>query len=654
MKFQYASGSRPLDGFTIKRGIGRGGFGEVYFALSDAGKEVALKRVQRNLEIELRGVSQCLNLKHPNLVSLFDIRRDPQDETWVVMEYVAGDNLRQTLDQNPQGLPQEQVVHWMRGILAGVAYLHDQGIVHRDLKPGNIFEDYGAIKIGDYGLSKSLSASRRSGQTESIGTAHYMAPEIGKGTYGKSIDLYACGVMLFEMLTGHLPFDGESSHEILMKHLTQEPDLTAVPIAFRPLLKNALHKDPQQRIGTAKEFLQQLADADAGRVSAEAPVTAAVVQPVPVAKFYVPPATAPANFSRPANSSSFGMWMGALLLSVPLIGLLLLVGLFTLRAGVVPLSSGGASPILIYRPIMALSGCMAVAFTIAMGIRLLSGSKTNNLPRGDAELPRNLPDNGDDQPGDWHGHWDGSSTVGSFQLPASVHGQTWNDYLRGMLARRSYSERSEEWVGSLLLSAMVVGILHVLVWMARSEVLLNSHQQPIPVLAWSFCVATLGAWMVLTLGKFQEGATLDPIRRRGEQLLVGFVLGLVAIALARFLTIEFPLDSAPKPTTHLVAQEFFNPSTLGRILVTIAALFATIGWWKQSDPVRENRISFGKLVLVVVATWVWSMWLSTAEPMLFLAMASMSLAIQFASPWIPTQRRLQLRRAMQERRGHHR
>ena len=70
MKFTYPSGSRPLEGYTIKRGVGRGGFGEVYFATSDAGKEVALKLIRRNLEVELRGVTQCLNLKHTNLISL--------------------------------------------------------------------------------------------------------------------------------------------------------------------------------------------------------------------------------------------------------------------------------------------------------------------------------------------------------------------------------------------------------------------------------------------------------------------------------------------------------------------------------------------------------------------------------------------------------
>ena len=258
MKFQYASGSRPLEGFVIKRGIGRGGFGEVYFATSDAGKEVALKHIERNLEVELRGVGQCLNLKHPNLIDLYDIRYDDQGDAWVVMEYVAGASLKDTIDRNPNGLPLDQVNFWFRGIAAGVAYLHDHGIVHRDLKPGNIFEDSGYVKIGDYGLSKFISTSRRSGQTESVGTFHYMAPEIGKGVYGKEIDIYALGIVLYEMLTGRVPFDGESSQEIIMKHLTADPDLSGVPQPYRAIIQRALQKDPEKRFHNAAEMVAAL------------------------------------------------------------------------------------------------------------------------------------------------------------------------------------------------------------------------------------------------------------------------------------------------------------------------------------------------------------------------------------------------------------
>ena len=259
MKFTYASGTRPLDGYTIKRGIGVGGFGEVYFATSDAGKEVALKRILRNLDVELRGVRQCLNLKHHNLIALWDIKYDKDGEAWVVMEYVPGESLKDVIDRNPNGLPIEEVKTWFAATAAGVSYLHDHGIVHRDLKPGNIFLDHDIIKIGDYGLSKFISCSRRSGQTESVGTFHYMAPEIGKGVYGKEIDIYALGIILHEMLTGQVPFDGESSQEIIMKHLTAEAELDHISDPYRRIIRTALAKDPDRRYENVSDMLADLA-----------------------------------------------------------------------------------------------------------------------------------------------------------------------------------------------------------------------------------------------------------------------------------------------------------------------------------------------------------------------------------------------------------
>src|SRR4029079_13584107 len=154
-------------------------------------------------------------------------------------------------------------------------------IVHRDLKPGNIFEDSGYIKIGDYGLSKFISCSRRSGQTESVGTFHYMAPEIGKGIYGKEIDIYALGIILHEMLTGRVPFDGESSQEIIMKHLTADPDLSALPEPYKSVIRKALAKDPAHRFATVPEMVKALREGvfpssshntDVHFISAEPPV----------------------------------------------------------------------------------------------------------------------------------------------------------------------------------------------------------------------------------------------------------------------------------------------------------------------------------------------------------------------------------------------
>src|SRR5436309_4273875 len=254
MKFFYGSGQRPLDGYTLKRGVGRGGFGEVYYAVSDGGKEVALKLVRGNLDVELRGVAQCLNLKHPNLVNLYDLRTDAQGDRWVVMEYVAGEPLSTVITRHPQGLASELAQQWFLALARSMAYLHDHGIVHRDLKPGNIFLENGTVKVGDYGLSKFMSSSQATAQTQSVGTVHYMAPEISTGNYNKQIDIYAAGIILYEMLTGHVPFDGESAGEILMKHLTSPPDLSKLPPAYIPIVGRALAKNPLHRFASMAEM----------------------------------------------------------------------------------------------------------------------------------------------------------------------------------------------------------------------------------------------------------------------------------------------------------------------------------------------------------------------------------------------------------------
>jgi hypothetical protein len=273
-RYSYRSGDRPLEGYTIKRAIGRGGFGEVYYATSDAGREVALKLIVRNFEIERRGVIQCMNLKCPNLVSVFDLKANDDGESFVIMEYVAGPSLAQILHENPAGLPIDQVHHWWKGMVEGVAYLHDHGIVHRDLKPANLFLEDGVVKIGDYGLSKLMTESQRGGHSDSIGTCHYMAPEISRGQYDKTIDLYALGIILHEMLTGRVPFEGQSVGEVLMKHLTDRPDLGRVPEPYRSLIARCLAKDPGLRPRGALELLAIL-DGQPGAGQLPPPIPAA-------------------------------------------------------------------------------------------------------------------------------------------------------------------------------------------------------------------------------------------------------------------------------------------------------------------------------------------------------------------------------------------
>ncbi len=267
MAFVFKHGDRPLEGYTIQRGVGRGGFGEVYYAVSDGGKDVALKYLRDNPEVELRGVEACINLKNPHLVSVYDVRKNDAGEYFIIMEYISGPSLRDLLVAEPHGLGVQKAAFLFKGIGEGLSYLHDRGIVHRDLKPGNIFYDDGYVKIGDYGLSKFISLSRHSAHTSSVGTVHYMAPEVGSGHYTKGIDIYAVGVMLYEMLVGKLPFEGSSMGEVLMKHLTQRPELDGLQEPFAHVIRKALEKNPADRFQTMEDMLAAVFGTTGGRDS---------------------------------------------------------------------------------------------------------------------------------------------------------------------------------------------------------------------------------------------------------------------------------------------------------------------------------------------------------------------------------------------------
>jgi hypothetical protein len=280
MKFSYRSGQRPLDGFTLKRGVGQGAFGEVYFAVSDGGKEVALKLLRGHTDAELRGVSHCLNLKHPSLVHLYDLKTDAVGHHWVVMEYVFGESLASVINKHPTGLPTEVVREWFASLARGVAYLHHQGVVHRDLKPANIFIEHGQVKIGDYGLSRRISGSEGGDLSRGVGTPHYMAPEIKNGNYTASIDVYACGIILYEMVCGARPFDGETPLEVLMKHYIDAPDLSKLPAAYRTVIGKALEKDPAKRYASVSELARAVEDMFAGNYHRGDPTATATLPPL--------------------------------------------------------------------------------------------------------------------------------------------------------------------------------------------------------------------------------------------------------------------------------------------------------------------------------------------------------------------------------------
>lgn len=278
-KFRYAPGFKPFDEYTIECALGRGGFGEVYHATSNAGRDVALKAILKHEDTELRGVQQCMNLRSTRLLTVYDIRRDDSGTPWVVMEYVRGPSLQDIIAEYPDGMQAEQAMYLLKEIALGLSDLHNAGIVHRDLKPGNIFFDGGLAKIGDYSLSKVLSSDQQSQHTMTVGSVHYMAPEISLGRYDKTVDIYALGIIFFEMLCGRPPHTGESVGEVLMKHLNADADVARVDERFRAVIQQALERDPAERFQSAEEFAKAaLASVDpSALVDSFAPATLSMI-----------------------------------------------------------------------------------------------------------------------------------------------------------------------------------------------------------------------------------------------------------------------------------------------------------------------------------------------------------------------------------------
>ncbi|HWB12467.1 MAG TPA: serine/threonine-protein kinase [Pirellulales bacterium] len=637
MKFTYASGSRPLEGYTIKRGVGRGGFGEVYYAASDAGKEVALKLIRRNLDVELRGVTQCLNLKHPNLLSLYDVKQDELGDSWVVMEYVAGDSLEAALERHPDGLPRQDVLDWFHGIAAGVTYLHDHGIVHRDLKPGNIFRDEGIVKIGDYGLSKFISASRRSGQTESVGTVHYMAPEIGNGRYGKEIDIYALGIILYEMLTGRVPFEGESVGEVLMKHLTAEPNLEGVEEPYRSVIAMTLTKNPDARIKTVKEMLALLPAASEGAfIARDAKVSAAVEGPSPsppagrerrqqgkcddiVSAMLVADEEPIARSVRIALARFSTAWNTGRINKTGKMVIILVAAYLLAIKGVVFI------PAVMFA--LTVYACYYAVRTVVIACRSPSSADRATVahrPRPVAPVPPPAAPAG--------------NRAAAPAAPAQPH------YRRApptkpSLPPKTVRQRFEELIGSLLGSTVIATVMCVFLSVVHAKTADPGQ------FAWLLIVSTLGSWLVLIPSKLWEGREGDSTLRRLMLMVLGLGLGAAAWSLKDFLLVSLSSDwKLPNPVTEgYMGTRLYevdgSPSLVGH-MGYFAFLFLVLRWWKQADPLRASRLRLWPTVVAIFWAWQLYFFWPFPQPWGMMVAASMSVAVQIAATWQRESRRL--------------
>jgi len=651
MRFSQASGSRPLEGYTIKRGIGTGGFGEVYFATSDAGKELALKLIRRNLDIELRGVSQCINLKHPNLLAIFDIKYDDMGDGWVVMEYVAGESLKEVIDAHPDGMPLDLVNHWFSSLAAGVGCLHENGIVHRDIKPGNIFDDSGVVKVGDYGLAKFISVSRRSGQTESVGTLHYMAPEIGKGIYGREIDVYALGVMLFEMLKGHVPFDGESTQEIIMRHLTDEPDLAGIAEPYRSVIKDALAKDPANRISTVDEMLSRLELGPAN------------VVPDAVVRVNSPGTHKPRNEHQAgAKQKPRQAAVNATKGSKPDEPIAKAINegwdeLCTWWSNV-DMPSGVKTCVLIAAIVMLVINfswavplvmALSVFYCIYWCVRAIVLEATSPVvartPSTTSPVAAILTPVRPVAPPPEKAKKPEPVKRVSHRRRERRRRPRWQDEARKTLAAKTGRQRMTEWLGSLLMAVLVSGLLCAVVIILPRES--SSHgAEPLARLVWLGVSCVIASWTLLTLGKLWESRKGEHMPRRFVMLAAGLGIGAVVAAVASLLLVDFPYAGRSNDVLFdLYKARGIVPHAA--FLVFFTGLLVPLRWWRQADPLRETRLSIWDTVVCVVWAAILNLAFPFPQPWGFVLAAMISITIQLSASWMSRSERQAIRDQIQ-------
>src|SRR6188472_3029647 len=260
--------------YRIIRKLGAGGMANVYLAEDqELGRRVAIKILDDRhaaddsfIERFRREAKNAAGLSHPNIVSIYD-RGEAEGTYYIAMEYLDGRSLKELIvGRGPA--PIKTAIDYTRQILAAVGFAHKNGIVHRDIKPHNVLVGpEGRLKVTDFGIARS-GASQMTEVGSIIGTAQYLSPEQARGSpVDQRSDVYSVGIVLYEMLTGTVPFTGETPLEIAMKHLSAIPDPPSdrrpdIPHELDSIVLRALAKRPEDRYQSAEEM-----DVDLARVA---------------------------------------------------------------------------------------------------------------------------------------------------------------------------------------------------------------------------------------------------------------------------------------------------------------------------------------------------------------------------------------------------
>ena len=222
----------------------------------DANDEDAVKRFNR----EAKAVT---SLSHPNIVSIYDVENEGEFY-YLILEYVEGMTLKDYMVKNPR-IPIETIVHIAKQIAAGLSHAHQNGIIHRDIKPQNILMNENlTCKITDFGIARAYGDTTLTQTNQMLGTVYYLSPEQARGNVATAqSDIYSLGILIFEMITGQIPFKGESAVAIALKHLQEElPDIDKfrenVPQSVKNIVLQATMKNPNERYISSKELFEDL------------------------------------------------------------------------------------------------------------------------------------------------------------------------------------------------------------------------------------------------------------------------------------------------------------------------------------------------------------------------------------------------------------